>query len=137
MNGGNHFGFLPCPVMRTNHRANPLFLNYLVNAADFSRSPDKLAIRTSATIESQLDEILSMLFRDPQSRNSVRSVAYLDAKTAEISRIVAGIESQIATLTAYRKSLIHECVTGQRRITESDVQRAAAQRKFDNLALTG
>ena len=25
--------------------------------------------------------------------------------------------SQIATLTAYRKSLIHECVTGQRRIT--------------------
>ena len=35
-------------------------------------------------------------------------------------RIVATIESQITTLTAYRKSLIHECVTGQRRITESD-----------------
>ena len=67
----------------------------------------------------------------------MRSVAYLDAKTAQTSRIVADIESQIATLTAYRKSLIHECVTGQRRITESDVQRAAAQRKFDNLALTG
>jgi hypothetical protein len=30
--------------------------------------------------------------------------------------IVTGIETQIATLTAYRKSLIHECVTGQRRI---------------------
>jgi type I restriction enzyme, S subunit len=30
------------------------------------------------------------------------------------------IQSQIATLTAYRKSLIHECVTGQRRITGSD-----------------
>jgi hypothetical protein len=30
------------------------------------------------------------------------------------------IESQIATLTAYRKSLIHECVTGERRITEAD-----------------
>ena len=27
----------------------------------------------------------------------------------------------IATLTAYRKSLIHECVTGQRRVTEADV----------------
>ena len=34
------------------------------------------------------------------------------------------IESQIATLTAYRKSLIHECVTGQRRITEADVVRS-------------
>lgn len=37
------------------------------------------------------------------------------------------IETQIATLTAYRKSLIHECVTGQRRITEVDV--AAVSRK--------
>ena len=46
--------------------------------------------------------------------------AFLDAKLAELKRIVTGIETQIATLTAYRKSLIHECVTGQRRITEAD-----------------
>ena len=30
---------------------------------------------------------------------------------------------QIATLTAYRKSLIHECVTGQRRGTDEDLRR--------------
>jgi type I restriction enzyme S subunit len=36
------------------------------------------------------------------------------------------IEAQITTLTAYRKSLIHECVTGQRRITEADVNRVKA-----------
>jgi hypothetical protein len=29
------------------------------------------------------------------------------------------IKEVIATLAAYRKSLIHECVTGQRRITEA------------------
>ena len=46
---------------------------------------------------------------------------YLDEKLAEVKRIVAGIESQIAALTTYRKSLIHECVTGQRRITEADL----------------
>lgn len=45
-------------------------------------------------------------------------LARLKAKLAEIKRIATNIESQIATLTAYRKSLIHECVTGQRRITE-------------------
>ena len=38
----------------------------------------------------------------------------------------ATIETQIATLTAYRKSLIHECVTGQRRVTESDLNRVKA-----------
>ncbi len=36
------------------------------------------------------------------------------------------METQIATLTAYRKSLIHECVTGQRRITEADINRVKA-----------
>lgn len=48
---------------------------------------------------------------------------YLDEKLVEMKSIVAGIENQIATLTAYRKSLIHECVTGQRRITEADITR--------------
>jgi len=37
--------------------------------------------------------------------------------------IVTNIEAQIATLTAYRKSLIHECVTGQRRVMEADIGR--------------
>ena len=50
--------------------------------------------------------------------------AHLDAKLGEVKRIVAGIDAQIATLTAYRKSLIHECVTGLRRVTDEDVRRA-------------
>jgi len=45
--------------------------------------------------------------------------AFLDDKLAEVKRITRGIEAQIETLTAYRKSLIHECVTGQRRIMEA------------------
>jgi type I restriction enzyme S subunit len=48
--------------------------------------------------------------------------AYLDEKLGEIKRLFTGIETQISTLTAYRKSLIHECVTGQRRITERDIK---------------
>ena len=38
--------------------------------------------------------------------------AHLEEKLGELKRIVTGIESQIAMLTAYRKSLIHEGVTG-------------------------
>lgn len=47
--------------------------------------------------------------------------AYVEEKSAEFHSLFAAIEAQIATLTAYRQSLIHECVTGQRRITEEDV----------------
>jgi type I restriction enzyme, S subunit len=38
-------------------------------------------------------------------------------------QICSNIESQIDALVAYRKSLIHECVTGQRRVTEADAQK--------------
>ena len=51
---------------------------------------------------------------------------YLDAKLADLKRLGAMIENQITTLTLYRKSLIHECVTGQRRVTDADVQRVTA-----------
>ncbi len=42
------------------------------------------------------------------------------------------IETQIATPTAYRKLLIHERITGQRRITEVEVR--AIQERLDKVA---
>lgn len=55
-----------------------------------------------------------------------RAIAeYLDAKEIELDRLMATITAQIETLNSYRKSLIHECVTGQRRVTEEDVQSLA------------
>ena len=53
----------------------------------------------------------------PPLSEQVAICAHLDATLGEVKRIVAGIEAQITTLTAYRKSLIHEYVTGQRRVT--------------------
>ena len=46
---------------------------------------------------------------------------HLSEKSEAINDITKSISDQIETLTAYRKSLIHECVTGQRRITDADV----------------
>ncbi len=57
----------------------------------------------------------------PVQRQIVGKIEQHDVKH---HNIYTGIKSQIATLTAYRKSLIHECVTGQRRITEADLRRA-------------
>ena len=51
---------------------------------------------------------------------------YLDEKTQQISAVVQCIEHQITTLTNYRKSLIHECVTGKRRITEANLAKVGA-----------
>lgn len=48
---------------------------------------------------------------------------YVEQSLKEFRNIETTIASQIDTLLSYRKSLIHECVTGQRRITEEDVAR--------------
>jgi type I restriction enzyme S subunit len=62
----------------------------------------------------------------PPPTEQVAICVHLDAKLGEAKRIAGSIEAQIATLTAYRKSLIHECVTGQRRITDADLEHVHA-----------
>jgi type I restriction enzyme S subunit len=49
-------------------------------------------------------------------------VNHIEQRLQDIGKIRSSLESQIDTLASYRKSLIHECVTGQRRITEADVR---------------
>lgn len=61
-------------------------------------------------------------------------VEYVRERGEEFRRLTTQIECQIATLTAYRKSLIHECVAGQRRVTEADVRRVEAQGERQHLA---
>lgn len=53
-------------------------------------------------------------------REAIGRIEQHDSRHRQLSDC---IEAQIATLTAYRKSLIHECVTGQRRVTKADVVR--------------
>ena len=53
-------------------------------------------------------------------------VKFLDQRLGQIVEASRCIERQIEALASYRKSLIHECVTGQRRITEADLNRVKA-----------
>jgi type I restriction enzyme S subunit len=48
---------------------------------------------------------------------------FLDAKEQEVHAVKEKLNRQIETLVAYRKSLIHECVSGLRRVTEADLKR--------------
>jgi len=52
-----------------------------------------------------------------------RLVKFLEDRLRDLEQIQKTLKNQITTLLAYRKSLIHECVTGKRQITEVDVAR--------------
>ncbi len=59
---------------------------------------------------------------------AIDSVASLDGRPIDMTRPKKGIlNRQMEILVAYRKSLIHECVTGKRRITEADLKRVEAE----------
>ena len=66
------------------------------------------------------------------SCNLIDTVASLYKTSDDVRGSKGVLNRQIEALFLYRKALIHECVTGQRRITEADVQQAGAQRRFDN-----
>ncbi len=104
------------------HKLKPMFLTYVTTAKygrDYFEATGKKTTNLACTNATKVGELPIPL---PPLIEQETICAYLDGKLAELKRIVTGIEAQITTLTAYRKSLIHECVTGQRRISEADVE---------------
>jgi type I restriction enzyme S subunit len=57
----------------------------------------------------------------PPTNEQDEIVAFVEKKAELFQCIYRNITTQITTLVAYRKSLIHECVTGKRRIADADV----------------
>lgn len=49
-------------------------------------------------------------------------VMFFYQKTSQIEKLKKNIVKQIETLELYRKSIVHECVTGKRRITRDDLK---------------
>lgn len=108
--------------LRANHRITPEFLNYAVNCGGFLSYARRLAIPSVQQSNLNSTRYCRLLIPLPPVAEQIAICEHLKTKIGELTRVVSVIESQISTLTAYRKSLIHECVTGQRRIIEAEVR---------------
>ena len=108
------------------HKLKPNFLAYVTASTygrDYFEATGKKTTNLASTNATKVGEFPIPL---PCLAEQEGICSYLETQLGELKSIVTGIESQIAILIAYRKSLIHECVTGQRRITESDINRIEA-----------
>ena len=99
-------------------RINSEFLNYVIQTHVFTEPIDLLCYG-GAQDNIGKSEVGGIKIPVPPKSEQERIVCYLNEKTARFSSLTGAIQTQISILTAYRKSLIHECVTGQRRVTES------------------
>jgi type I restriction enzyme S subunit len=108
------------------HKLVPMFLTYVTAAKygrDYFEATGKKTTNLACTNATKVGEFPIPL---PSLEEQKAICAHIDEKLGEIKRIFATIEAQIATLSAYRKSLIHECVTGQRRVTEISLNQVKA-----------
>lgn len=96
------------------------YLGALRMAGFFEGSKDKVNKTFNSTELNRLSVLV------PPIDEQVKIVAVVREKSQEIENVRKVIEAQLTTLTAYRKSLIHECVTGKRRISEADVAKVEA-----------
>ncbi|MBL8413455.1 MAG: restriction endonuclease subunit S [Propionivibrio sp.] len=106
--------------IRCGRHMDPFFLRsylgILKDAGFFSGAKDKVNKTFNSSELKRLRVVI------PPRDEQTEVCAEIGRRTKECNDVKAAIETQIATLTAYRKSLIHECVTGQRRITEAEVR---------------
>ena len=112
--------------IRCGRHMNPFFLRsylgVLKDSGFFSGSKDKVNKTFNSTELKRLRVVI------PPIEEQEAICQEIERRTKEINDVKANIQTQISTLIAYRKSLIHECVTGQRRITDADVLRVHTQR---------
>ena len=112
-------------IVKSIHHAS--FLCYLFNALNFNLQANSTAqpVITGTKIKN------TYVVLPPRSEQE-EIAEYLDTKEQEAFKVKETLYRQISTLTAYRKSLIHECVTGQRRITEQDLHNLQERMTFDD-----
>lgn len=110
-------------ILKTNFRLLPEFLAYQLKIIE--KEIIKFAQYTTLPILNQAKTgYLQIVFPPIEEQKEI--VKYLDNYTEKLKKTKASIKSQIKTLQAYRKSLIHECVTGKKQVTSAIKNQAYA-----------
>lgn len=104
-------------------RLSPLFLYLFTKTTAYEKW--KNLIFTQATIQNiSASKYNYLAVPLPPLAEQVTICEYVEDRNAEFAKLSTSLMRQIDALVAYRKALIHECVTGQRRVTEADLKRA-------------
>ena len=123
----NHIFAIRCFL----HKLFPKFLTYLTSfqyGRDYFEATGKRTTNLASTNSTKVGAFPIPL---PPLSEQQRLVDFLDDRINQFSSLNQLLTDQIHVLLSYRKSLIHECVIGQRRITEADVARVRKLEKIE------
>jgi len=106
-------------ILKPRWGGDDTFFVALLESQDFS-----LFVTGAAQPKLTMENLGRFKMAVPRVAEQKEIAVFIQERDAEFRILFAQIERQIETLVSYRKSLIHECVTGQRRITGADAARA-------------
>jgi type I restriction enzyme, S subunit len=118
----NHIFAIRC----LRHKLVPHFLAHLTTSQygrDYFEATGKRTTNLASTNSTKVGLFPIPL---PSVAEQHAICAFLKLRLAEVDQVRAAIGKQIDLLNSYRRSLIHECVTGQRRIAAPDLNRVKA-----------
>ena len=111
----------------TVSKAVPEFVAYALLSYYVLDAQTLLLTLRAAQPHLNAEQLGSIRLLVPDSRDEQRAIAgHVAEKIEGIEQVHGSLTDQIRTLRDYRKSLIHECVTGKRRITDADIQKVEA-----------
>jgi len=127
-------------VQPDEHRLAPRYAYYVL-ISDYARQYFE-AVATGVGYPAVADkDFRALVLPLPPRSEQDRIASYLDCICAQVDAVASlqkvddkisrgrgVLNQQMEILIAYRRALIHECVTGARRVTAADVARAAALR---------
>jgi len=120
--------FVSLCLLRPLKKLNPKYFQYFFESSVVDQQLFESSKKTSVT-NLHLVKIRELLITMPPIKEQELIIQYLDEKCNELSQIKLNISDQIQRIQDYRKSLIHECVTGQRRVMDADVALARRGRE--------
>jgi len=105
-------------ILKPRWGGDDTFFVALLESQDFS-----LFVTGAAQPKLTMENLGRFKLAIPRLPEQKEIAAFIREKDAVFRTLFAQIEQQVETLVSYRISLIHECVTGQRRVTEADINR--------------
>ena len=102
-------------MLRPADNADGHYLMYLL-ASDFLQKQILVSMAGSAMPRTTLTKLTKYIGLLPPLHEQKEIANYLDAKCAEIDKLIAKKEQLVKELESYKKSLIYEVVTGKREV---------------------
>ena len=107
-------------IIRPHSWRSPQYLNYLL-IADVGQSQIFSSFTGSGREGLSFESIKRFICPLPPKEEQIAIAEYLDEATEKIDSTSQNLRDQIDTLKKYRKSLIHEVVTGRKRVYHKDL----------------